>query len=64
MCEHKTFDDLCTGLVQPCQCQANARKMIKTVQVCLADSNELTERSFDVYACNSERTCHPCQVSV
>ena len=63
VCERKTFDDLCTGLIQPCQCQAiNAWKMIKTVQVCLANSNELTEHSLDVNACTciSERTCPSC----
>ena len=61
VCERKTFDDYCTRLIQSCQCQASGRKMIKIVQqVYLADSNELTECSLDVYACISERTCHPC----
>ena len=64
MCECKTFDDLYTGLIQPRQCQANAQKMIKIVQVCLADSNKFTERSLDVYACISERICCSYRVSV
>ena len=41
VCERKTFEDLCAGLTQPCQCQASARKMIRTVQVCIVHSSEL-----------------------
>ena len=33
VCESKTFDTLCTGLTQPCQCQSNALKVTKTIQV-------------------------------
>ena len=33
VCERKAFIDLCTGLSQPCQCQANTWKLTKTVQV-------------------------------
>ena len=63
-CERKTFDDLCSGLTQQCQCQAYARKMINTVQVCL---HELSEHSSPgVHACinNLERTRPSCRVSV
>ena len=63
MCERKTFNDLCNGLTQPCQCQANAWRMIKIVQVCLAASDEVTEHSL-VHACTVERTCPSCRVSV
>ena len=64
VCERKTFEDLCTGLTQPCQCQASARKMIKTVQVCIAHSSELIKYLVDIYACTSERACPSCRVSV
>ena len=43
------FEDLCAGLTQPCQCQASARRMIKTVQVCIAHSSELAKYFLCVY---------------
>ena len=46
ICERKAFDNLCTGLTQPCQCPSNARKIIKTIQVCIANSDELAKFEF------------------
>ena len=43
ICECKAFDNLCTGLTQPCQCRSNARRMIKTIQLCIANSDELAK---------------------
>ena len=38
------------GLMQLCQCQANTQKMVKIIQVRVADSNELTKHSC-TYLC-------------
>ena len=38
ICERKTFLSLCTGLTHQCQCQANARKLTKMIQVHVTDS--------------------------
>ena len=38
ICERKTFLSLCTGLTHQCQCQANARKLTKMIQVRVTDS--------------------------
>ena len=43
ICERKAFDNLCTGLTQPCQCPSHVRKIIKTIQVCIANSDELAK---------------------
>ena len=38
ICECKTFLSLCNGLTHQYQCQANARKLTKTIQVHVTDS--------------------------
>ena len=47
------------GLMQLCQCHANTRKMVKTVQVRVADSSELTEHS-SAYLCVLQKGCPLC----
>ena len=43
MRERKAFDNLCTTLTQPYRCRSNARRMIKTIQVHVANADEITK---------------------